>query len=69
MNIEKVPSSTELYDTESTDLSAYKSKLSISEIPSTEYKLVPFFSLDNSFIPPRLKIVSPLSVTETERII
>ena len=65
-NVEKVLSSSETHDTESSDLSANKSKDSSSDDPSTEYNPVPFPSLDTPFTPPRMKNVSPLSVTETE---
>ena len=65
-NVEKVLSSSETHDTESSDLSANKSKDLSSDDPSTEYNLVPFPFLDTPFTPPRMKNVSPLSVTETE---
>ena len=66
MNVEKVPSSAKTHDTESTVLLANKSKDSISEYPSTQYKPVPFLSLNNPFTSPRMKTVSPISVMETE---
>ena len=65
-NVEKVLSSSETHDTESSDLSTNKSKDSLSDDPSTKYKPVPFPSLDNPFTPPRMKYISPISVTETE---
>ena len=40
MSVEKVPTSVEIPDTESIDLSANKSKDSISEYPSAQFKLV-----------------------------
>ena len=69
MNVEKVPSSADIHDTESTDLSTNYSKDSISEDPSTQYKPVPFPSLDNPFTPPRMNTVSPISVTEIRTMI
>ena len=66
MNVEKAPASVEIHDTESTDLSANKSKDSISEDLSTQCTLVPFPLLDNLFTPSRMKTVSPISVTEAE---
>ena len=65
MNIDKVLPSTEIHDTEPDNLSANKLKDPISEDLSTQYKPVPFPPLD-LFTPPRLKTVSPISVTETE---
>ena len=62
-NVETVPSSAETQDTESSDLSAKKSKDSLSNDISTGYRSVPFPSLDNHFTSPKMKNVSPISVT------
>ena len=65
MNVDKVLPSIEIHDTEPDNLSANKLKDPISEDLSTQYKHVQFPPLD-TFTPPRLKTVSPISVTETE---